>query len=184
MKEIELKILGINPAEITKKLAKLGATKNKTVLISETIFDLSKNITSKKGDLFRIRKVGNIIEITYKYFLGPKNTKFLMAEEIETEVKDFKKIKKIINLLGFKCLKNRQKKRTSFKLGKVKIEIDKFPEIPAYLEIEGSKKEILTTIKLLGLENNKTTNKTATQVLKLYKANYKIQKFKKQNNNN
>ena len=64
-----------------------------------------------------------------------------------------------------------------FKLEKLKIEIDKYPSIPAYLEIEGSKKEIENLLKRLGYKLSQTTNMNATSVLKYYNVNPNFQKF-------
>ena len=176
MKEIEIKILNINEKEITKKLLKLGAKKISTKLIIEKHFDFNDNKISKNKESFRLRKIGDKVELTYKNS-GTKDKNFKIREETEIELKDFKTMNKIIQKLGLKCIKYREKKRTSFKLNKLKFEIDKYPKIPSYLEIEGSKKDIKEILKLLGFNINQTVSFGATKVLEYYKANSKFQRF-------
>ena len=179
MKEIELKILNVNEEEIEKKLVLLGAKKKSDVIIKEKIFDFEDNRISKNNELFRLRKNGDKIEITYKY--SKENDKeFLDHEEIETEIKDFEIMIEIIERLGLKIIKDREKRRISFILKDVHFEIDKYPEIPAYLEIEAQNKgDIKKLVEELGYSMKDTTSKTATQVLKQYEVdNSNFLKFK------
>ena len=176
MKEIELKILNINIEEITKKLLKIGAKKVGENLIIEKHFDFPDKRISKNKESFRLRKFGSKTELTYKHSLI-KDKNFKIHEETETEVSNYDEMEKIIEKLGLKRVKYKEKKRISFKLEKLKIEIDKYPSIPAYLEIEGSKKEIENLLKRLGYKLSQTTNMNATSVLKYYNVNPNFQKF-------
>ncbi len=176
MKEIELKILNINKNNIIKKLLKLGAKKFPQNLVIERHFDFEDQRIKNNKQLFRLRKLGNKVELAFKD-KKIKEGNFRVHEEIETTIQNFDNMEEIIKRLGLKCIKHREKKRTHFILNKVKIEIDKFPNIPTYIEIEGSKKEIEKTIKLLGFRLDQTTTMTATEVLKYYGVNENYQKF-------
>ncbi|MBI2148837.1 class IV adenylate cyclase [Candidatus Woesearchaeota archaeon] len=176
MKEIELKILNINEKEVTKNLIKLGAKKFPEELVIEKHFDFEDDRIKDNKQLFRLRKLGDKVELAFKD-KKIKDGKFRVQEEIETNVKNFDTMEKIIEKLGFKCIKHREKKRIHFTLNNVKIEVDKFPNIPPYIEIEGTKKEIEKTVKLLGFNLNKTTSMTATEVLKRYNVDENYQKF-------
>ncbi|MFH1501030.1 MAG: class IV adenylate cyclase [archaeon] len=175
-KEIELKILEINPKEIESKLLKAGAKKLGEKLIVEKLFDFENKEISKKGEFLRVRKFGEKTELTYKCKRA-KDKNFRIQEEIETKVEDFEELERIFEKLNLKLINHREKKRTSFVLGKLKIEIDKYPEIPAYLELEGPKEEITKGLKLLGFKIEQTSALTSTMVLTKYKANPYIQKF-------
>ena len=174
--ETEIKILEVNVAGIQKKLRKLGAKKVEDCIIHERIFDfVDKPIP--KGELCRVRKHSNgITEITYKK--NPtKGTKFLEHDEYQTIAEDFEATCKIFQCIGMKIKCDRQKRRISYTLEKIKFEIDKYPTIPAYMEVEGKRGDIVKALKKLGYTLKDTTNMSGSQVLKQYGVNVKYQKF-------
>jgi|SRR3989344_2510977 len=176
MKEIELKILNINPKEITKKLLKLGAKSFGERFIIEKHFDFPNGRISNSKESFRLRKLGNKNELAYKHSLI-KDKNFKIYEEIETEIINYDDMEKIIKKLGLDMIKYKEKKRISFILKNLKIEIDKYPNIPPYLEIEGNEKDIKSLLKDLGYSLSQTTNMNATNVLKHYNVDSNFQKF-------
>lgn len=175
--ETEVKILEINVAGIQKKLLKLGAKKVEECVIHEKIFDFVDK-PMPRGTLLRVRHHGNRTEVTYK--TNPTGgSKFLEHDEYETTVADFDTMCKIFELAGLVITNDRQKRRTSYVLGKIKFEIDKYPTIPAYMEVEGTRKGIISALKKLGYTLKDTSNMSGSQVLKYYKVNEKYQRFKK-----
>ena len=175
MKETEIKILNVNVKKMQHQLRKLGAKKIEECVIHERLFDFTDK-PIPKGDLCRVRHHGNRVEFTYK--TNPtRGTRFLEHDEYQTNVDDFDTMCKILQLLGMKITNDRQKKRISYVLGKIKFEIDKYPSIPAYMEVEGTRKEIVKALKKLGYTLKDTVNLSSTRVLKYYKANVKYQKF-------
>ncbi len=176
MKEIEVKILDIDEKDITNKLLKLGAKKISEELVVEKAFDFEDGRIFKNNNLLRLRKIGDKTELTYKDS-REEDKDFAIREETQTEIKDFYEMEKIIKKLGLKCIIHREKKRSSFELNKVRFEIDKYPTIPAYLEIEGTKEDIKKTLQLLNIEVNKISNLPSTEVLKNYKVDPYSQKF-------
>ena len=177
-REVELKILEVNVREMHERLMRLGARKVEQGLVHEVAFDFPDGRIKKRDELFRIRKYRKRTEITYKTN-SAHDKDFLDHDEYETVVEDFDTICKIMKLLGLKMVRDREKRRTSYVLGKVKIEIDKYPTIPAYMEIEGSKKDIKDTLRRLGHSMKDTTNMTSTKVLRYYGKNPDYQKFRK-----
>jgi len=175
MKETEVKILEINTEEITKKLIELGAKKIGKNLIQESFFGIKEEI-NEKTEMFRLRKIGDKTEIAYKGE-KEKDEHFGIREEIQTEVKNYETIKTIMKKIGLKILITREKERISFTLNNLTIEIDKYPIIPAYLEIEGEKTEIEELVKKLGYEMNQVSSLTSTEVLKNYQEDPHLQKF-------
>jgi len=176
MIETELKILNVDTEVITRKLVDFGASKVGEDLIIEKHFDFEDQRINLSDSLLRLRKVGNKIELTHK---GSKvnDKEFQMHEETETVVNDFNAMEKILNILGLKCIKHREKKRISFKKNNLKFEIDQYPQIPAYLEIEGSKEDIREALAALGYSINQTVNINSTEVLKSYNVNCDLLKF-------
>jgi len=174
IREIEIKILEINVEEIEKKLVGLGAEKIEEGLLHDKLFNFPDKRIPKE-EMFRVRKHENRVEITYK--ANPGKSDFLEHDEYQTNVEDFDTICKILELLGLVVTRDRQKKRTSYKLGNVKFEIDKYPTIPAYMELEGSKEDIQKMLEKIGYTMKDTTNKNATQVILNYKQDPDYQKF-------
>lgn len=179
MKETELKILDISVQDITKKLLTLGAKKKGTQLVIAEHFDFPNRRIKKGNQLFRLRKIGSKIELCFKK-KPSKNKRFKIQEEIQTEVESFENMRNILLGLGLKSYNYREKKRTSFVYGKLKIELDEYADIPPYMEIEGPQKDIKSILPKIGHTLKEATSMTAGQVLKLYGANSKVQKFKKQ----
>jgi adenylate cyclase class 2 len=174
--ETEVKILEINSAGIHKKLLKIGAKKVEDCIIHERIFDF-KDKPFPRGNLFRVRHHGNRTEVTFK--TNPTGgSKFLEHEEYQTTVEDFDTMCKILELAGLIITNDRQKRRISYVLGKIKFEIDKYPTIPAYMEVEGERKDIVSALKKLGYTLKDTTNMSGSQVLKQYGVNVTYQRFK------
>ncbi|MFH0961868.1 MAG: class IV adenylate cyclase [archaeon] len=134
MVETEVKILGINERAVESRLKALGARKIFDGRIDGLALDFPDGVLWKSGALLRLRKRGKNSELTFKRVVSGKRTK--RAVEIETDVSDFARAKRIFEALGLVEKWRISKHRTSYKLGKAEIEIDKLPGIPAYLEIE------------------------------------------------
>ena len=66
MKEIEIKILDINPEKIRKKLLELGAEKVFDGEVHVISFDLPDERLNKAGQHLRVRKVGKQVELCLK----------------------------------------------------------------------------------------------------------------------
>ena len=91
-------------------------------------------------------------------------------EEYEVEVDDFETVRKIMKGVGLKESKIYVKNRTSFKIGKVRFELDTLPRIPTYMEIEApSEKMIERYVKKLGFSMADTRPWNAEDILKHYK---------------
>ena len=149
MKEIELKFKIDKPDLIRKKLKKerakfLGKTFERTFK-----FDTKNNDLKEQGKFLRIR-TGFKSTITFKRKIKPKDKDFKEREEIELEISDPEKMKKILENLGFTKKWIMEKYREKWVLGNAEIVIDRLP-FGNFIEIEGAKKAIQKTTKLLGL---------------------------------
>lgn len=145
MKEIEVKILEINPQKIRealkKKKAKLVMLKNK----QENLFYANPEI--EKFGIIRLRK--NIFGSTIAFKSKLRFSKgYKVMNEYETEIKDFTKVRKGLELIGLKQIGCIEAIREDWRLYGCLISIVKLPKIPIYLEIEGKKKDILKISKL------------------------------------
>jgi len=135
MNEIEVKILDIDPVKIRNILKKAGAKKIFKEKIDAKFYDFPDGRIQKAGNHLRLRKVGKVkTEITFKKLKSKK--KFKHNEEVDINVDDFNKADTLLKMLGFTKTKEYTKTRERYKLKKFQYEIDKYPKIPHFVEIE------------------------------------------------
>lgn len=171
MEEIEIKILEINKDEVIKKLIKLGAKKVFDGPMNSIYLDRDKELRDTKKTL-RIRQKGDKCIVTFKIKKEDRDVK--IADEYETEVKDFEEAKLIFKNLGFDEYKTDFRNRVSYKLKNSLVEIDTFLKahnyVPTFLEIESpNKEEIKEVAKLLDFSENQLKPWSGKEVLEYYK---------------
>jgi len=169
IKEIELKILEIDENKIRKKLDKFANKISENVLLTTITFN-----NPYSNALVRLRRINDETIFTIKIKIPDKNYK--IRKEYETKVSDFKGFKKQLEILGFKQAMLQEKKRTTYKYKNSEIVIDKYPKIPAYIEIEGTKEEIEEIVSKLGYSMENTTQINVYGLFKKY--NVKNLRFK------
>lgn len=151
-KEIEVRFLEINEAELKEKLKKLGAKDLGEDFLEEIIFydkELTWQYIRKK--IVRIRKTKNGIFLTYKF--KEEETSGMEVEEIEFEISDVEKGRAFLEALGLVAYRRQEKKRHKFLFKDVIIDIDTWPKVPTYVELEGpSEDHIREVAKLLGFD--------------------------------
>ncbi|MDP6670992.1 MAG: class IV adenylate cyclase [archaeon] len=166
--EIEAKILEIDKKDLETKLRRLGAKKTRERKVESQFFDFSKNSLRKKGTILRLRLDGKKAMLAVKKKKGKASLKEL--DEFEVEVSDFKETRRMLSLIGLKEKSSITKKRTSFKLGRTGIEIDKISGIPYFAEIEApSEKQVVAMAKKLGFSKKQLLSWSMFDVLRHYK---------------
>lgn len=168
MREVELKILNVNVPAMRRKLKKLGLKRVMKPTLLREIHFTSKTFNGRgsSASLFRLRKEGDESFLTVKT-KRRKDRRFDVRQETEISVSDFEKTEKILKSVGFEVLREREKFREEYRAKGIKVEIDNYPKIKPYAEIEGSdKKAVLKLLLMLGYSLRDTTNKTATGILK------------------
>ena len=146
--EYEARILEINKEEFIKKLENLGATKVADYIQKRYIYDFNPAI---KGKWIRLRDTGKEVTLTIKEI---KNDSIDGTKELEIKANDFDTTNLILNELGYKSRLYQENKRTRYMLNNIEIDIDKWPMIPTYVELEGpNEEEILKVVKELGFSS-------------------------------
>jgi adenylate cyclase class 2 len=177
MKEIELTILNINIQEVSQKLHALGAKKiTQAFLIAES-FDFPGDPLNQADAYLRLRQEGEKTVLTFKG-KSEDSRYFKRRLEIETIVSDFPMTKKILLALGMHVIRHHEKKRTSWKWRSLRFDIDEFPTIPPYMEIEGPPEETKNILPKLGYSLDQTTKMSASQTLRWYGKNPNMQRWK------
>lgn len=157
MQEIETKILDINKEEIITRLRNLGAKEMESVRL--TIDWYAPAGTKKEGPhpwCFRVRNSSNgKVEMTWKSMETFVGDTARHSNEINLNVSDFEKAKILVEAIGFMHYAHQEKDRHSFHYKNWNFDIDTYPNMPTYLEIEGeSESSINEAIKLLDLEKH------------------------------
>jgi len=157
--EYEVKILDVDVEEIKKKLEGIGAEKYLEREMRRYVYDIEPADQSR---WIRLRDNGEKITLTIKKI---ENDNIDGTKEIEVKVDNFDKTNLLLNELGFSHKAYQENRRISYRLDGVKIEIDFWPKIPPYIEVEGaSEEEIEKVIKMLGYKMAQTTSMGTTKV--------------------
>ena len=156
MEEIEVKYLNIDPAVLEKKLADIGARKIGEYFQRWYSFDYFDWRLDKDASWLRLRDQGNEVTLSFKKRLGVEKhdgtTQDTGMEEIEVKVDDFEKTVALILKLGFVKKHYAEKKRVRWERDNTVFDIDIYPALQPYLEIEApSWEKIDEAIALLGL---------------------------------
>jgi len=141
-REIEAKFININKEQIIKDLENLGAT----LIFAERFMKRctytipSENISNVWA---RVRDEGNgIVTITYKKIHADSVDG---VEEVEIRTDDFEKARKLLEKFGLKEKSYQETKRIRYFIEKDKVEfdIDTWPALNPYLEIEAPTKDLV-----------------------------------------
>jgi len=151
--EYEVRVLDINTEELTEKLEELGAKKVAEFNYKRRIYNFNPSLDHK---WIRLRTDGNKTTLTIKKL---ENLEIDGTKEMEIEVSDFEETNNMLNELGYKSHTYQENRRIRYILNDVELDIDSWPYIPTYLEIEGkSKKAVEDMINLLGVNKEKVTS--------------------------
>lgn len=150
--EYEIRILEIDKEKMIEKLEGLGAKKIGEFNQKRYVYDLKP---AKENKWIRLRTNGYDTTLTYKSIEADTIDG---TKEVEIQVNDFNTTNEFLNRIGFIARNYQENNRIQYVLDDVEIDIDTWPKIPTYLEIEGkSKKEVDDMVKKLNLENSKIT---------------------------
>ena len=164
--EYEIRVLEINKEEIVNKLKKLGAIMKGNFKQKRYVYDLKP---AENGKWIRLRNNGNVTTLTYKDIVS--NT-LDGTKEVEFEVEDFDKANEFLEKIGFINRSYQENERIQFILNNVEIDIDSWPMIPTYMEIEGeSEEEILNIKRVLNIDESNVTTLNCDDI---YRQIYKI----------
>jgi len=157
MEEIEVKFLNIDPKETEKKLKEAGAEKVFDKVYRRKVFDYPDLRLNDRGAYLRLRDEGDKITLTLKQRLGVKShdgkTNDEGMEEIEIKVSDFEKTAELLTKMGLKEKFYEENRRIRHQLDDIEFDIDFWPLLDPYLEIEApSWEKIDEAIKLLKLD--------------------------------
>lgn len=145
MEEFEIKFLDVNVPELEKKLLAIGAKKVGEYDYSRMLLDYPDGRLQAADGWIRLRTDGKESTLTYKQILGKKSADGTLIDEgmkeIEVVVSDFNKTFKLIKSIGMVVKREEKNRRIRYQKNDVVFDIDFWPFIPPYIEIESSSYE-------------------------------------------
>jgi adenylate cyclase, class 2 len=159
--EHEAKILDIDPAAVISViLAKGGQATGEPRLMHRYVYDIVPGDDSK---WIRLRRDGTETTLCVKEI---RSDAIDGTHETEVTVDDFAAASELLAMLGFTPKSYQENRRTSFTLDGARLEIDQWPRIPPYLEIEADTRE--DVIRIAGLLGYHREQLTAANTIDVY----------------
>jgi len=150
--EIEERVLEIDKDKVIAKLEELGAKKIGDWHQKRYVYDF---IPKRENEWIRLRTNGKETTLTYKNI---ESKDISGTKELEIVVSDFEETNQLLKIMGYTPRSFQENLRTRYYLDHIEIDIDTWPLIPTYLEIEGnSEKDVKRIEKLLELNESKVT---------------------------
>lgn len=148
--EVEAKFLNTDHDKIREKLKNSGATCfHKNRLMRRKNYDYPDGRLEKIGGWIRVRDESNKVTLAYKQL----NDRTLHGtKEVSVTVSNFDKTCQLLENIGLKIISYQETKRESWKLGNTEIELDEWPWIKTFIEVEApDEKRLKDAISKLGL---------------------------------
>ena len=144
--EFEATFLNIDKDKIREMLKSIGAKLVRPEYKQRRVnFDL-QDIGRKFWEWARIRDEGDKITMAYKCI--PPNSSIEQQQEIEFEISDMDAATEFLKILGGRMTNYSETLRERWDLQGVEIDIDTWPHLEPYIEIEGrSEKEVRDATK-------------------------------------
>jgi len=172
-KEHEIKVLDVNIDSLVKHLEKIGAKKVyddvRTIIALDT---KDRHFLNEKDKLIRVTDEGSI-----KVTMHVNQSKPDIKAGIKFKTSRLKETMDFFHEMGLDPISKVSVPRISYELGKIDFDIDSFPAIPSFLEIDIEHIEdegytVDSLLKELGLENNKVVVMGTEDIHKLYNIDY------------
>lgn len=117
----------------------------------------------------RVRQTNDKTTIAVKHILADNGTGLQQMLETEIDVPSIKEANNLLEALGYSYKSYQEKERITYILDGYEIDIDTWPGIPTYFEVEGESEEDLENIlNKLGYSMKDTISCTADDVYRKY----------------
>ena len=129
------------------------------ILNSSEMIDLVNNYKATPKKWIRLRKTIEktqdkkieSVTLTVKHILKANETNIQQMQETEIRVDSFEETNELLEKIGFFHRSYQEKKRENYILNEHEIDIDTWPGIPTYFEVEGKdKKDLEEILNILG----------------------------------
>lgn len=155
----------------------LNRTNNRDLLerfSNKSIVDIIKKYGINPNKWVRVRETNGKTTVTIKHILNPNmqkdNQKGIQPVlESEMQVPSIEEANSILEQLGFSYRNYQEKNRATYRVDGVEVDIDSWPLIPPYVEIENDSNELIkSTVEKLGLQKHEIVSCNTADVYKKY----------------
>ena len=166
--EYEVRILDVDVDEITKKLESLHATLEWDHIQRRYVYDFNPKQDNK---WIRLRTNGETTTLTIKNLVS---SEIDGTQELEIEIDNFERGNLLLKELGYNPKGYQENRRVRYNLNGVEVDIDYWPMIPTYIEIEGSSEEaVYNAIEALGYSKEQCSTRDVEGIYLDYGFNLK-----------
>ncbi|MFI0717739.1 class IV adenylate cyclase [Streptomyces sp. NPDC021224] len=160
--EFEAKVLDVEPEKTRALLTGAGAEHLGDRFQRRYVYD----IPGRSGTWVRLRDTGSEITLCVKEI---HSDAIDGVAETETTVGDFDVMNALLGKLGYRPKAYQENRRSSWSLNGAAVEIDEWPLIPPYLEIEGNSADhVHATARALDFPLTELTSENTTKVYRRY----------------
>lgn len=165
--------------EDKKELNKIIACDNVSCLCSEDnlidyldnnkLIDFINKFHNNSKKWIRVRQTNDKTTIAVKHILANNGSDLQQMLETEIEVSNINEANNLLEALGYVYKSYQEKERITYVLNKYELDIDTWPGIPTYVEIEGESEDDLKNIlNKLGYSMKDTVSCTADEIYERY----------------
>ncbi|CAM2797955.1 class IV adenylate cyclase [Streptomyces albus] len=157
--EYEAKVLGIDPEAMAERITSTGGVFLGERLMRRYVYD---PVPPRKGRWVRLRDSGGAVTLCVKTI---SSDAIDGTQETETTVGSFEDTHALLGLMGLTHRSYQENRRSSWSLDGVRLEIDTWPRIPPYLEIEGDDEaQVRHTAERLGIPESELTSENTQKI--------------------
>lgn len=161
--EYEVRILEIDVEKIKEKLKELHASFEWDNVQKRYVYDF---IPKQDKKWIRLRTNGDKTTLTIKNIVS---SNIDGTHELEITVDSFERCNLILKELGYTDKGYQENRRIQYILNGVEVDIDYWPMIPTYLEIEGPSEEaVYNAVSALGFEKSDCVTKNVEEIYSDY----------------
>jgi adenylate cyclase class 2 len=157
--EYEAKVKNIDPEEVGRRIIAAGGEEIGTKLLRRYVYDVTPG---DRSTWIRLRADDSGVTLTVKKI---ETDAIDGVQETEIGVSDFSTANTLLEMMGFKAKSYQENSRRSYELAGGRLEIDQWPLIPPYLEIEAESTEKVVEIAgILGYAEGDLTAENTTAI--------------------
>lgn len=161
--EYEAKVLDIDPDKTRRLIQGCGGEAGGQRFMRRYVYDIDAGDPAR---WLRLRDTGSDVTLTVKEITDDTIDG---THETEIRVSDFDSTNTLLGRLGFAAKSYQETRRTSFTLSGARLEIDEWPHIPPYLEIEAdTHDDVLRVAGLLGFAGQDLTSENTIKIYRRY----------------
>lgn len=154
MEECEVKFLNIDPEQLEKQILDLGGVKQFDRIFKRVVLDYPDWRLNEDKSWVRVRDEGDKVTFSFKKRIDASedgsNDKTMIEHEVV--VSDFEETIELLHQIGMIDKFYEENRRVQYKLDNVELDIDYWPQLNPYLEIEASSwDEVDAMVAKLGL---------------------------------